>query len=133
MNIRCSEDEKSFIEFIPSDFLEANGSRSYEFTIDASSYGFSAKCSKIWLEESEIVKFINHSKNIFHSGKGSSPLSAISEFEMSLVAVDQVGHLAFIASFMDLVSKNQAIIHVPVNTQKAIDFCTELNRLINLD
>lgn len=129
-----SEDGKSSIELIKTDYSDGNGSKTYGFTCKASSRGFVAKIENIWFYEEDLLKFHKDINNLISnfSIKSKVELQAMSEFNCVVEPKDFQGHFNLTVYLDDLFYKNSARVNIELETQTLINFSEDLRSQIDI-
>lgn len=98
------------------------------FSFSIASRGFSVKKEDIWFEQSSLEAFQKEVAMIADRKISSVKLLAMTELELTVKRVDDLGHFSLSFFVIDLAYKNSATVSVTLETQQLLDFANFLLR-----
>ena len=113
-----------------TDFLEQNGSKTYAFHWRTRSYGFSAEVENIWFYRDDILTFLKDAEDVLNQKQTKAVLEAMSDFELVLERVDDLGHFSVRFEVENPIHQNSASITTKFATQVVAEFLRDLERII---
>jgi hypothetical protein len=119
-----------FFEFKNEGFLDANGSRSFEFSCRVTSFDFSASISDIWFNDDVLVSFEKDLAKLANCEISTAKLTAMSDFELKISKEDSLGHFTAVFALSSTTQGNSASLVTKLDTQSVIDFSNELKLTI---
>ena len=125
-----SDDGKTSFTLQNEDFTEANGSKSFEFSCRVTSFEFSASINGVWFDDDVLISFSKDLVRLTNNEVTSVKLAAMSDFELNVSSVDNLGHFRAAFNLNSPVQGNNACLTVNLNTQSLIDFSEEIKTVI---
>lgn len=130
MPVHESSDRKSGFEFRKTDFSSANGSKTFGFSWKARSRGFSAEIDNIWFYGDDILDFLSKLKALLSQEQTKAELNAMSDLNIIVEKLDDLGHFSVHISLKDQMYGNSAQIVAELEAQGVSQLIRDLEQII---
>jgi hypothetical protein len=131
MSFFNSVDGNASFEFTYVGSHDVNGNKSFEFAFDVKSHNFSGGVHGIWFEKDDLQSFFGDVEQMTIGSNLSARLIAMSDFELSIHAIDKGGHFEAVFKLSNPLSKNEAKLTVRLETQSVVDFIEAIRRALS--